>query len=67
MIISETKLSVTFSLSICNNVFGGLYERGQGNIIFFCSADRVQDWQSFTRLILTLAICVTIHTGTMAI
>ena len=36
-------------------------ERVQGNIHFPCSADHVQDWLT-TRLIHTLAICVTIHT-----
>ena len=37
-------------------------ERGQGNFYFPCSADHEQDWQPYTRLIHTLAICVTIHT-----
>ena len=37
-------------------------ERGQGNINLSCSADHKPDWQPFTRLIYTLAICVTIHT-----
>ena len=38
------------------------HERGQGNIHFFCSADHVQDWHgNLTRLIYTLAICVTMH------
>ena len=36
-------------------------ERGQGNISFPCSADHVQDCGNLTRLIHTLAICVTIH------
>ena len=35
---------------------------GQGNIHLPCSADQVQDWQPFTRLIISCAICVTIHT-----
>ena len=38
------------------------YLRGQGNANFPCSADHEQDWQPYlTRLILTLAICVTIY------
>ena len=36
------------------------HERGQGNINFPCSADHEQYWQAYpTRLIHTLAICVT--------
>ena len=34
--------------------------RGQGNMIFLCSADHEQDWQPYPRLIHTRAICVTI-------
>ena len=37
-------------------------ERGQGNINFPCSSDHVQEDGNLTRLIHTLAICVTIHT-----
>ena len=36
-------------------------ERGQGNIRFHCPSDLKQN-DNLTRLILTLAICVTIHT-----
>ena len=36
-------------------------ERGQGNIRFPCSSD-LKENGNLTRLILTLAICVTIHT-----
>ena len=39
------------------------HERGQGNI----HADHEQDWQPFTRLIHTLAICVTIQVCTNTI
>ena len=42
------------------------HARGQGNIKFPCSADHEQDWQP-TRLIHTLAICVTIHTYAYAL
>ena len=36
-------------------------QRGQGNIYFPCSADHMQDWQPYPRLIPTLAMCVTMH------
>ena len=38
-------------------------QRGEREIKihFPCSADHVQNWQNLTRLIHTLAICVTIH------
>ena len=42
------------------------HERGQGNIIFPCSADHEQDG-NFTRLIYALAICVTIHACASAV
>ena len=38
-------------------------ERGQENIGYPCSADHVQDWQPYP-VMLTLAICVTIHKDT---
>ena len=37
-------------------------ERGQGNIIFPCSADHVQDWQPYP-VDPYSALCVTIHTS----
>ena len=36
-------------------------ERGQGSIHFPCSADHVQDWQTYLVDQCFLAICVTIH------
>ena len=36
--------------------------RGQGNIHFPCSADHVQDWQPYPRLIHALLYVTTIHT-----
>ena len=37
-------------------------ERGEGNIHFLCSADHEQNLTTLTRLIHTLATCVTIYT-----
>ena len=39
------------------------HERGQGNIIFSCSADHVQDWQPYPVDPYSCYMCVTIHTA----